>query len=1124
MIKRNYFNVCFLSHLAVARFAAFAFVCLLGVSVARADSVFTSALGGNQAVPANNSTATGVGSVILNDSESQVTVTLNLNNLQNTSYVARIHGPAPRGSNGEVIFTLPAGVSTQSFSITPAVAANLKAGLWYFNVTTQNFPNGEIRGQIEPLCAPPPENMRNWFRAENSKDWLNSNITAQGGSTWSGGFGRVGNAFSFNGGHQYINFGKFFDYKTFTVSMWIKPGATQLAYANVVDNNAGAGQSWRIEQDAANTNQYNYADNGILARFSLEPNAWQHLTVVREEYQLRIYVNGVRKVFGAVLVPVNYNGEENLMFARNNTESNRFWKGAIDEFSVFDRPLAEWEIVNLYNSGSAGVCTESGVTKRAQNGKIAFDRWVNQTNQIFTMDSDGGNLINLTNDAGYHYSNPAFSADGKKIAFARNSQIFTMNSDGSNQKDLNANTTTVELSPRWSPNGNMLTFAAGGGDATEIYRINSDGTNLKRLTENSAYDYAAVWSPDMSTLVFTSNRDGNGSSIYTMNTDGTGQLGITSGFSDRDPSWSPDSSKLVFDRNGDICLINKNGTGFVNLTNTPYEFEGNPSFSPDGTKILFYRFQNDSRQIWQMNSDGSNEVSLLDSGMNYLPTWQPIPNPENITPLPGTNIRVSFYNVIAPGRTVATPLLSNQIPHLPSGFAPYSPIYDVRTSASYVGDIIVSFDVPSVPHASACSSLRVMHFTYGGWNEGYYSSQVFNNGICTVSQVVYTLSPFMIGRINSNPQTLSGTITYGITPVGQAVKLVPNVTLTANGGSIAAATTSSNGSYLLGNLLGNEQYTVTPSKTGNISGITPFDATLVLRCVAAGTNCTLTANQKLAADTNNSNTITPFDATQILRYVAANAQTNATGAVGNWKFSPAPRNYSLISNTLDNENYDAILIGEVNGNWMPPISASLVGSETTATGAADNAKESVAPEEQLKQPETDMEVSLPTNATAPVGSTILIPVAFTNSGQPINAFSFGLTFNPNVLAPDAVNPVEQSGTLCSNFLISVHNTDSGRIGVAGAVGNNAILTSGTLINLRFKVIGTAGDADTGATQLKFEQGREQTPAPDFRDQNDVSILPSISNGAFTVQNVRTSDSVKVKGKILTADGSGIRRR
>jgi hypothetical protein len=45
-----------------------------------------------------------------------------------------------------------------------------------------------------------------------------------------------------------------------------------------------------------------------------------------------------------------------------------------------------------------------------------------------------------------------------------------------------------------------------------------------------------------------------------------------------------------------------------------------------------------------------------------------------------------------------------------------------------------------------------------------------------------------------------------------------------------------------------------------------------------------------------------------------NGQTNATGSVGNWKFNPVSRSYNPLNNSFSNENFAAILIGEVNGD------------------------------------------------------------------------------------------------------------------------------------------------------------------------------------------------------------------
>jgi hypothetical protein len=94
---------------------------------------------------------------------------------------------------------------------------------------------------------------------------------------------------------------------------------------------------------------------------------------------------------------------------------------------------------------------------------------------------------------------------------------------------------------------------------------------------------------------------------------------------------------------------------------------------------------------------------------------------------------------------------------------------------------------------------------------------------------------------------------------------------------------------------------------------------MVLRHVTAngqGPNA-LNPNQRIAADTNVDGSITPFDATLILRYIAAGGSNANTGQVGNWKFDPVSRPYQPLNNSVSGENYTAILIGEVNGDWAP---------------------------------------------------------------------------------------------------------------------------------------------------------------------------------------------------------------
>jgi hypothetical protein len=171
----------------------------------------------------------------------------------------------------------------------------------------------------------------------------------------------------------------------------------------------------------------------------------------------------------------------------------------------------------------------------------------------------------------------------------------------------------------------------------------------------------------------------------------------------------------------------------------------------------------------------------------------------------------------------------------------------------------------------------------------------------------------------SNVANVGGNVIYGTTPPLEPAKYVPNVLFTLSGDYSTTVLTNNSGAYSLTNLFTGGNYTVAPAKTGNINGISPFDATLILRHVAAngtGPNA-LNANQQKAADANGDGSVSPFDATLVLRYVAANGQNANTGQIGNWKFDPVSRPYQPLSSSALNQNYTAVLIGEINGNWTP---------------------------------------------------------------------------------------------------------------------------------------------------------------------------------------------------------------
>ena len=117
-------------------------------SVAQAEMIkFTAELIGASQVPPADSAATGTVEVTLDTEAKTVTWLVTTEGLSGEPTASRIHGSAaPTESAGPVIDTMV--TMEGSAPITYEQIKDLTGGTYYYNVRTEKFPDGEIRGQL----------------------------------------------------------------------------------------------------------------------------------------------------------------------------------------------------------------------------------------------------------------------------------------------------------------------------------------------------------------------------------------------------------------------------------------------------------------------------------------------------------------------------------------------------------------------------------------------------------------------------------------------------------------------------------------------------------------------------------------------------------------------------------------------------------------------------------------------------------------------------------------------------------------------------------------------------------------------------------------------------------------
>jgi Tol biopolymer transport system component len=167
----------------------------------------------------------------------------------------------------------------------------------------------------------------------------------------------------------------------------------------------------------------------------------------------------------------------------------------------------------------------------------------------------------------------------------------------------------------------LIAFTSNAFQLLAVFVVNPDGSGLRNLTPNGLFESDPVWSPDGRQILVV--RDGD---LYVMNAEGTGRVRVADGLEISEHRWSHDGRRIAYvdlrqeggDVFEDLRVMQADGSGKVTVAKQAFNF----SWSPDGRLVYTSVADFGDVHLRIVNADGSGDLRLTGRAA-FQPAWSP---------------------------------------------------------------------------------------------------------------------------------------------------------------------------------------------------------------------------------------------------------------------------------------------------------------------------------------------------------------------------------------------------------------------------------------------------------------------------------------------------------------------